>query len=175
MKMMLTSVKLQTRCTKHNFTLRTIHDLYFFIIFDRLRRQQNPSLFGKMRTSSSSSRFCPDDPERPASDPDDEEEELQIQIPWSPSHDIWTVTFNLSGSHRTGSDVAPCLWDTGMVPLWFLYRQRSWRRKWHQHHTFHTRHLWLLILPLSCALGPSEFFDTGQRSKLQYSTGVRVE
>lgn len=47
----------------------------------RLRRQQNPGLFGKMRTSSSSSRFCPDDPERPASDPDDEEEELQIQIP----------------------------------------------------------------------------------------------
>ncbi|KAB5558752.1 hypothetical protein PHYPO_G00020880 [Pangasianodon hypophthalmus] len=47
----------------------------------RLRRQQNPGLFGKMRTSSSSSRFCPDDPERPVSDPDEEEEELQIQIP----------------------------------------------------------------------------------------------
>ncbi|KAJ8247348.1 hypothetical protein GJAV_G00245260 [Gymnothorax javanicus] len=42
----------------------------------RLRRQQNPGLFGKMR----SSRFGPENPDGPASDPDDEEEELQIQI-----------------------------------------------------------------------------------------------
>ncbi|KAI1889941.1 hypothetical protein AGOR_G00168090 [Albula goreensis] len=42
----------------------------------RLRRQQNPGLFGKMR----SSRFGPENPEGPASDPDEEEEELQIQI-----------------------------------------------------------------------------------------------
>ncbi|KAI7814275.1 coiled-coil domain-containing protein 102A [Triplophysa rosa] len=47
----------------------------------RLRRQQNPGLFGKMRTSASS-RFGPEDADGPASDPDDEEEEaLQLQIP----------------------------------------------------------------------------------------------
>ncbi|XP_055058014.1 coiled-coil domain-containing protein 102A isoform X2 [Misgurnus anguillicaudatus] len=47
----------------------------------RLRRQQNPGLFGKMR-SSASSRFGPEDADGPASDPDDEEEEsLQLQIP----------------------------------------------------------------------------------------------
>ncbi len=46
----------------------------------RLRRQQNPGLFGKMRTSASS-RFVPEDAEAPPSDPDeDEEEELQLQI-----------------------------------------------------------------------------------------------
>uniref|UniRef100_A0A3P9AGZ2 Coiled-coil domain-containing protein 102A n=1 Tax=Esox lucius TaxID=8010 RepID=A0A3P9AGZ2_ESOLU len=43
----------------------------------RLRRQQNPGLFGKMR----SARFSPDNPDGPPSDPDEEEEELQIQIP----------------------------------------------------------------------------------------------
>lgn len=47
----------------------------------RLRRQQNPGLFGKMRTSASS-RFGPEDADGPPSDPDeDEEEELQLQIP----------------------------------------------------------------------------------------------
>ncbi|XP_026067657.1 coiled-coil domain-containing protein 102A [Carassius auratus] len=47
----------------------------------RLRRQQNPGLFGKMRTSASS-RFVPEDADAPPSDPDeDEEEELQLQIP----------------------------------------------------------------------------------------------
>ncbi|KAK2913742.1 hypothetical protein Q8A67_002141 [Cirrhinus molitorella] len=47
----------------------------------RLRRQQNPGLFGKMRTSASS-RFVPEDSDAPPSDPDeDEEEELQLQIP----------------------------------------------------------------------------------------------
>ncbi|XP_043101171.1 coiled-coil domain-containing protein 102A [Puntigrus tetrazona] len=47
----------------------------------RLRRQQNPSLFGKMRTSTSA-RFVPEDADAPPSDPDeDEEEELQLQIP----------------------------------------------------------------------------------------------
>ncbi|XP_036442341.1 coiled-coil domain-containing protein 102A [Colossoma macropomum] len=46
----------------------------------RLRRQQNPGLFSKMRTSSSA-RFSPDDPDAPPSDPDDEEVELQLQIP----------------------------------------------------------------------------------------------
>ncbi|XP_030622497.1 coiled-coil domain-containing protein 102A [Chanos chanos] len=46
----------------------------------RLRRQQNPGLFGKMR-SSASSRFSPENPDGAHSDPDDEEEELQIQIP----------------------------------------------------------------------------------------------
>uniref|UniRef100_A0A672P239 Coiled-coil domain-containing protein 102A n=1 Tax=Sinocyclocheilus grahami TaxID=75366 RepID=A0A672P239_SINGR len=46
----------------------------------RLRRQQNPGLFGKMRTSASS-RFVPEDADTPPSDPDeDEEEELQLQI-----------------------------------------------------------------------------------------------
>lgn len=46
----------------------------------RLRRQQNPGLFGKMRTSASS-RFVSEDAEAPPSDPDeDEEEELQLQI-----------------------------------------------------------------------------------------------
>ncbi|XP_076880047.1 coiled-coil domain-containing protein 102A [Brachyhypopomus gauderio] len=45
----------------------------------RLRRQQNPNLFGKMR-SSASSRFGPDDPDAPPSDPDEEEDELQLQI-----------------------------------------------------------------------------------------------
>ncbi|XP_039619123.1 coiled-coil domain-containing protein 102A [Polypterus senegalus] len=43
----------------------------------RLRRQQNPSLFGKMR----SSRFGTEDPSEPSSDLDEEEGELQIQIP----------------------------------------------------------------------------------------------
>ncbi|KAJ8417844.1 hypothetical protein AAFF_G00226870 [Aldrovandia affinis] len=43
----------------------------------RLRRQQNPGLFGKMRSSS---RFGPENPDGLASDPDEEEEELQIQI-----------------------------------------------------------------------------------------------
>ncbi|XP_046898460.1 coiled-coil domain-containing protein 102A [Hypomesus transpacificus] len=43
----------------------------------RLRRQHNPGLFGKMR----SARFSPDHPDGPASDPEEEEEELQIQIP----------------------------------------------------------------------------------------------
>ncbi|XP_065123719.1 coiled-coil domain-containing protein 102A isoform X1 [Paramisgurnus dabryanus] len=48
---------------------------------DRLRRQQNPGLFGKMRTSAPS-RFGAEDADGPASDPDDEEEEsLQLQIP----------------------------------------------------------------------------------------------
>uniref|UniRef100_A0A672MXA4 Coiled-coil domain containing 102A n=2 Tax=Sinocyclocheilus grahami TaxID=75366 RepID=A0A672MXA4_SINGR len=47
----------------------------------RLRRQQNPGVFGKMRTSASS-RFVPEDADAPPSDPDeDEEEELQLQIP----------------------------------------------------------------------------------------------
>uniref|UniRef100_A0A9R1SP65 Coiled-coil domain-containing protein 102A n=2 Tax=Cyprinus carpio TaxID=7962 RepID=A0A9R1SP65_CYPCA len=47
----------------------------------RLRRQQNPGLFGKMRTSPSS-RFVPEDADAPLSDPDeDEEEERQLQIP----------------------------------------------------------------------------------------------
>ncbi|XP_072515945.1 coiled-coil domain-containing protein 102A isoform X2 [Salminus brasiliensis] len=46
----------------------------------RLRRQQNPGLFGKMRTSASA-LFSPDDPDAPPSDPDEEEEELQLQIP----------------------------------------------------------------------------------------------
>ncbi|KAL6469067.1 hypothetical protein MHYP_G00225910 [Metynnis hypsauchen] len=46
----------------------------------RLRRQQNPGLFSKMRTSASA-RFSPDDPDAPLSDPDDEEVELQLQIP----------------------------------------------------------------------------------------------
>lgn len=47
----------------------------------RLRRQQNPGLFGKMRTSASS-RFGPEDADGAVSDPDDEEEEaLQLQIP----------------------------------------------------------------------------------------------
>lgn len=47
----------------------------------RLRRQQNPCLFGKMRTSASS-RFGPEDADGPPSDPDEEEEEeLQLQIP----------------------------------------------------------------------------------------------
>ncbi|KAF3687006.1 Coiled-coil domain-containing protein 102A [Channa argus] len=44
----------------------------------RLRRQQqNPGLFGKMR----SARFSPDNPDGPTSDVDEEEEELQLQIP----------------------------------------------------------------------------------------------
>ncbi|KAM4602792.1 coiled-coil domain-containing protein 102A isoform 1-T2 [Polymixia lowei] len=44
----------------------------------RLRRQQqNPGLFGKMR----SARFSQDNPDGPASDVDEEEEELQLQIP----------------------------------------------------------------------------------------------
>lgn len=43
----------------------------------RLRRQQqNPGLFGKMRTS----RFSPENPDGPASDMDEEDEELQLQI-----------------------------------------------------------------------------------------------
>ncbi|XP_022523111.2 coiled-coil domain-containing protein 102A [Astyanax mexicanus] len=46
----------------------------------RLRRQQNPGLFGKMRTSASA-LFSPDDPDAPPSDPDEEEEELKLQIP----------------------------------------------------------------------------------------------
>ncbi|KAM3876803.1 coiled-coil domain-containing protein 102A [Diretmus argenteus] len=44
----------------------------------RLRRQQqSPGLFGKMR----SARFSPDNPDGQASDMDEEEEELQLQIP----------------------------------------------------------------------------------------------
>uniref|UniRef100_A0A4W6CZ18 Coiled-coil domain-containing protein 102A n=1 Tax=Lates calcarifer TaxID=8187 RepID=A0A4W6CZ18_LATCA len=44
----------------------------------RLRRQQqSPGLFGKMR----SARFSPENPEGPTSDMDEEEEELQLQIP----------------------------------------------------------------------------------------------
>ncbi|XP_054627558.1 coiled-coil domain-containing protein 102A isoform X2 [Dunckerocampus dactyliophorus] len=44
----------------------------------RLRRQQlSPGLFGKMR----SARFSPDVPDGPTSDMDDEEEQLQLQIP----------------------------------------------------------------------------------------------
>ncbi|KAL1007073.1 hypothetical protein UPYG_G00081500 [Umbra pygmaea] len=43
----------------------------------RLRRQQNPGLFGKMR----SARFSPENPDGHPSDPDEDEEELQIQIP----------------------------------------------------------------------------------------------
>ncbi|XP_074523301.1 coiled-coil domain-containing protein 102A [Halichoeres trimaculatus] len=44
----------------------------------RLRRQQqSPGLFGKIR----SSRFGPENPDGPASDMDEEEEELQLQIP----------------------------------------------------------------------------------------------
>ncbi|XP_051504594.1 coiled-coil domain-containing protein 102A-like [Myxocyprinus asiaticus] len=47
----------------------------------RLRRQQNPGLFGKMRTSAST-RFGPEDADGPPCDLDDEEEdELQLQIP----------------------------------------------------------------------------------------------
>uniref|UniRef100_A0A8C4I282 Coiled-coil domain-containing protein 102A n=1 Tax=Dicentrarchus labrax TaxID=13489 RepID=A0A8C4I282_DICLA len=44
----------------------------------RLRRQQqNPGLFGKMR----SARFSPENPDGPTSDMDEEDEELQLQIP----------------------------------------------------------------------------------------------
>ncbi|KAM4592323.1 coiled-coil domain-containing protein 102A [Odontesthes bonariensis] len=44
----------------------------------RLRRlQQSPGLFGKMR----SARFSPENPDGPSSDLDEEEEELQLQIP----------------------------------------------------------------------------------------------
>uniref|UniRef100_A0A3B4XUY6 Coiled-coil domain-containing protein 102A n=1 Tax=Seriola lalandi dorsalis TaxID=1841481 RepID=A0A3B4XUY6_SERLL len=44
----------------------------------RLRRQQqSPGLFGKMR----STRFSPENPDGPTSDMDEEEEELQLQIP----------------------------------------------------------------------------------------------
>uniref|UniRef100_A0A672ZB07 Coiled-coil domain-containing protein 102A n=1 Tax=Sphaeramia orbicularis TaxID=375764 RepID=A0A672ZB07_9TELE len=44
----------------------------------RLRRQQqSPGLFGKMR----SSRFSPENPDGPSSDMDEEEEDLQLQIP----------------------------------------------------------------------------------------------
>ncbi|KAM9766064.1 coiled-coil domain-containing protein 102A [Menidia menidia] len=44
----------------------------------RLRRQQqNPGLFAKMR----SARFGPENPDGPSSDADEEEEELQLQIP----------------------------------------------------------------------------------------------
>ncbi|TDH16744.1 hypothetical protein EPR50_G00001090 [Perca flavescens] len=44
----------------------------------RLRRkQQSPGLFGKMR----SARFSPENPDGPTSDMDEEEEELQLQIP----------------------------------------------------------------------------------------------
>lgn len=44
----------------------------------RLRRQQQtPGLFGKMR----SSRFGPENPDGPSSDLDEEEEDLQLQIP----------------------------------------------------------------------------------------------
>ncbi|XP_077084546.1 coiled-coil domain-containing protein 102A isoform X1 [Siphateles boraxobius] len=47
----------------------------------RLRRQQNPGLFGKMMTSAST-RFGPEDADGPHSDPDEDEEgELQLQIP----------------------------------------------------------------------------------------------
>uniref|UniRef100_UPI00398EA893 coiled-coil domain-containing protein 102A isoform X2 n=1 Tax=Pristiophorus japonicus TaxID=55135 RepID=UPI00398EA893 len=42
----------------------------------RLRRQQNPLLFGKR-----SSRFGPDDPSETGSDFDDDPEELQLQVP----------------------------------------------------------------------------------------------
>ncbi|MGH0140101.1 UNVERIFIED_CONTAM: hypothetical protein FKN15_020100 [Acipenser sinensis] len=48
----------------------------YIIDQSRLRRQQNPSLFDKIR----SARFSTEDPNEVASDPD-EEEELQIQIP----------------------------------------------------------------------------------------------
>ncbi len=45
----------------------------------RLRRQQqNPGLFGKMRTT----RFCSENPDGQASDMDEEDEEMQLQIPW---------------------------------------------------------------------------------------------
>lgn len=55
--------------------------LFFYIFWERLRRQQNPGLFGKMITSAST-RFGPEDADGPHSDPDeDEEEELQLQIP----------------------------------------------------------------------------------------------
>ncbi|XP_068171479.1 coiled-coil domain-containing protein 102A isoform X1 [Antennarius striatus] len=44
----------------------------------RLRRQQqNPGLFGKIR----STRFSPENPDGPSSDVDEEDEELQLQIP----------------------------------------------------------------------------------------------
>uniref|UniRef100_A0A665U559 Coiled-coil domain-containing protein 102A n=1 Tax=Echeneis naucrates TaxID=173247 RepID=A0A665U559_ECHNA len=44
----------------------------------RLRRQQqSPGLFGKIR----SARFAPENPEGPTSDMDEEDEELQLQIP----------------------------------------------------------------------------------------------
>lgn len=44
----------------------------------RLRRQQqNPGLFGKMR----SARYSPEDPDGPASDVDEEDKEVQLQIP----------------------------------------------------------------------------------------------
>ncbi|XP_035387427.1 coiled-coil domain-containing protein 102A [Electrophorus electricus] len=45
----------------------------------RLRRQQTPGLFGKMR-GSTASRFGSDDPDAPPSDPDEEEEDLQLQL-----------------------------------------------------------------------------------------------
>lgn len=63
-----------------SFFLFFIH-WFIFIFWERLRRQQNPGLFGKMRTSPSS-RFVPEDADAPLSDPDeDEEEERQLQIP----------------------------------------------------------------------------------------------
>lgn len=47
-------------------------------VYPRLRRQQqNPGLFGKMRTA----RFSPENPDGPTSDMD-EDDELQLQIPW---------------------------------------------------------------------------------------------
>lgn len=45
----------------------------------RLRRQQqNPGLFGKMRTA----RYSPENPDSTNSDMDEEDDELQLQIPW---------------------------------------------------------------------------------------------
>lgn len=44
----------------------------------RLRRQQqNPGLFGKMR----SARFNPENPDGPSSDMDEGDDEMQLQIP----------------------------------------------------------------------------------------------
>uniref|UniRef100_A0A3Q2X5S5 Coiled-coil domain containing 102A n=1 Tax=Haplochromis burtoni TaxID=8153 RepID=A0A3Q2X5S5_HAPBU len=52
--------------------------LLFVLSFSLLRRQQqSPGLFGKMR----SARFGPENPDGPSSDVDEEDEELQLQIP----------------------------------------------------------------------------------------------
>lgn len=50
---------------------------------------------------------------------------------------LWPLTCLDHTGHGEGSDVEPCLWGTGTVPLWFLYRDQQ--RKWHQHQTHFTR------------------------------------